>query len=164
MAFSRYYRAYHSLFIYLIVTEEYRLKRVLTFLNPFEDPTDRGFQIVNSLYAIGSGGLFGKGIGQSIQKNLYIPEPHTDFIFSILAEELGFIGAVTVLLLFIVFIWRGIRIAMYAPDILGSLIAVGITSLIAVQVIINVAVVTSSMPTTGMPLPFFTYGGSSLAF
>jgi cell division protein FtsW len=152
------------LFIYLIVTEEYRLKRVLTFLNPFEDPTDRGFQIVNSLYAIGSGGLFGKGIGQSIQKNLYIPEPHTDFIFSILAEELGFIGAVTVLLLFIVFIWRGIRIAMYAPDILGSLIAVGITSLIAVQVIINVAVVTSSMPTTGMPLPFFTYGGSSLAF
>lgn len=150
--------------IYFVVNEEYRLKRFLTFLDPFEDPTDSGYQIVNSIYAIGSGGLFGKGIGQSIQKNLYIPEPHTDFIFSVVAEELGFIGAVTVLLLFMVIIWRGIRIAMHAPDMLGSLIAIGITSLIAVQVIVNVAVVTSSMPVTGMPLPFFTYGGSSLAF
>lgn len=150
--------------IYFMITEEYRLERVLTFLDPFEDPTDSGYQIVNSLYAIGSGGIFGKGIGQSVQKNLYIPEPHTDFIFSVAAEELGFIGATTILLLFLVLIWRGIRIAMHAPDTLGSLIAVGITSLIAVQVIINVAVVTSSMPATGMPLPFFTYGGSSLAF
>lgn len=152
------------LLIYFIQDEEYRLERFMTFLNPFEDPTDAGYQIVNSLYAIGSGGIFGKGIGQSVQKNLYIPEPHNDFIFSILAEELGFLGAVTVLLLFLVLIWRGIRIAMHAPDTMGSLIAVGITSLIAVQVIINVAVVTSSMPVTGMPLPFFSYGGSSLAF
>ncbi len=150
--------------IYFVINEEYRMNRLLTFLDPFQDPTDTGYQIVNSLYAIGSGGIFGKGIGQSIQKNLYIPEPHTDFIFSVLAEELGFIGSITVLVLFLVIIWRGIRIAMHAPDTLGSLIAVGITSLIAVQVIINVAVVTSSMPVTGMPLPFFTYGGSSLAF
>lgn len=150
--------------IYFIVTEEYRLRRVLTFIDPFDDPTDAGYQIVNSLYAIGSGGIFGKGIGQSVQKNLYIPEPHTDFIFSVAAEELGFIGATTILLLFLVLIWRGVRVAMHAPDKLGSLIAVGITSIIAVQVIINVAVVTSSMPVTGMPLPFFTYGGSSLAF
>ncbi|NLM10196.1 MAG: putative lipid II flippase FtsW [Clostridiaceae bacterium] len=150
--------------IYFAVSEEYRLKRVLTFLDPFEDPTDAGYQIINSLYAIGSGGIFGKGIGQSMQKHLYIPEPHTDFIFSIAAEELGFIGATTILLLFLVLIWRGIRIAMHAPDTLGSLIAVGITSLISLQVIVNVAVVTSSMPVTGMPLPFFTAGGSSLAF
>jgi len=150
--------------VYLALSEEYRLKRILTFLDPFADPTDSGYQIVNSLYAIGSGGLFGKGIGQSVQKNLYIPEPHNDFIFSILAEELGFLGSVTVLLLFLVLIWRGIRIAMHAADTLGSLIAVGMTSLIAVQVIVNVAVVTSSIPNTGMPLPFFSYGGSSLAF
>jgi len=150
--------------VYFAFSAEYRLKRILTFLDPFADPTDSGYQIVNSLYAIGSGGLFGKGIGQSVQKNLYIPEPHNDFIFSVLAEELGFLGAITVLLLFLVLIWRGIRVAMHAPDMLGSLIAVGITSLIAVQVIVNVAVVTSSMPVTGMPLPFFSYGGSSLAF
>lgn len=150
--------------IYFVLTKEYRLKRLLTFLDPFEDPTNTGYQIVNSLYAIGSGGIFGKGIGQSVQKYLYIPEPHTDFIFSIAAEELGFIGATTILLLFLVLIWRGIRVAMHAPDTLGSLIAVGITSLISLQVIVNVAVVTSSMPVTGMPLPFFTYGGSSLAF
>lgn len=150
--------------VYFALSEEYRLKRILTFFDPFSDPTDSGYQIVNSLYAIGSGGLFGKGIGQSVQKNLYIPEPHNDFIFSILAEELGFLGSVTVLLLFLVLIWRGIRIAMHASDTLGSLIAVGMTSLIAVQVIVNVAVVTSSIPNTGMPLPFFSYGGSSLAF
>jgi cell division protein FtsW len=150
--------------VYFVIIEDYRLERFLTFLDPFSDPTDSGYQIVNSLYAIGSGGIFGKGIGQSVQKNLYIPEPHTDFIFSIVAEELGFIGAVTVLSLFLVLIWRGIRIAMHAPDTLGSLLAVGITSLIAVQVIINIAVVTSSIPATGMPLPFFTSGGSSLAF
>ena len=150
--------------VYFAFSEEYRVKRILTFLDPFADPTDSGYQIVNSLYAIGSGGLFGKGIGQSVQKNLYIPEPHNDFIFSILAEELGFLGSITVLSLFLVLIWRGIRVAMYAQDTLGSLIAVGVTSLIAVQVIVNVAVVTSSIPATGMPLPFFSYGGSSLAF
>ena len=103
------------------------------------------------------GGLFGTGLGDSKQKFLYIPEPHNDFIFSILGEELGFIGCVAVLILFAIFIWRGVLIAMRAPDMFGSLVAVGITALVAIQVIINVAVVTSSMPATGMPLPFFSY-------
>ena len=100
--------------------------------------------------------------GQSKQKYLYIPEPHNDFIFSILAEELGFIGCAVVILLFAVFIWRGIIIAMKAPDMLGSLIAVGITALVGLQAIINIAVVTASIPVTGMPLPFFSYGGTAL--
>ena len=103
-----------------------------------------------------------KAFGQSKQKYLYIPEPHNDFIFAILAEELGFIGCAVVILLFAVFIWRGIIIAMRAPDMFGSLLATGITALVAVQVIINIAVVTSSMPATGMPLPFFSYGGTAL--
>lgn len=102
------------------------------------------------------------GFGESKQKFLYISEPHTDFIFAVLAEELGFIGCVIVIALFAVFIWRGILIAMKAPDMFGSLVAIGITSLIGLQAIINIAVVTSSMPVTGMPLPFFSYGGTSL--
>lgn len=141
----------------LIAIEPYRLKRFITFLDPWQDIKGAGWQVVQSLYAIGSGGLFGVGLGDSKQKYLYIPEPHNDFIFSILAEELGFIGCVVVLVLFAIFIWRGILIAMKAPDMFGSLIAIGITTLVAIQVIINVAVVTSSMPATGMPLPFFSY-------
>ena len=143
--------------ILLIIKEPYRLKRVITFLDPWQDATGDGWQVIQSLYAIGSGGLFGAGLGESKQKFLYIPEPHNDFIFSILGEELGFIGCAAVLILFAVFIWRGILIAMRAPDMFGSLMAIGITSLVAIQVIINVAVVTSSMPATGMPLPFFSY-------
>ena len=141
----------------LIAIEPYRLKRFVTFLNPWGDITGDGWQVVQSLYAIGSGGLFGVGLGDSKQKYLYIPEPHNDFIFSILSEEIGFIGCVVVLVLFAIFIWRGILIAMRAPDMFGSLIAIGIIALVAIQVIINVAVVTSSMPATGMPLPFFSY-------
>ncbi len=102
------------------------------------------------------------GLGQSKQKYLYIPEPHNDFIFAVLAEELGFIGCALVILLFAIFIWRGILIAMKAPDMYGSLIAIGITSLVGIQAIINIAVVTSSIPNTGMPLPFFSYGGTAL--
>lgn len=147
-----------------IVYEPYRLKRLLTFFNPWSDPQGDGWQIIQSLYAIGSGGLFGLGLGRSRQKFLYIPEPHNDFIFSILAEELGYIGVLAVLTLFLIFIWRGLRVAMNAPDTFGSYLAAGITSLVAIQVFINVAVVTSSMPVTGMPLPFFSYGGSSLLF
>ena len=143
--------------IFLIVKEPYRLQRVVTFLDPWKDATGDGWQVIQSLYAIGSGGLFGAGLGESKQKFLYIPEPHNDFIFSILGEELGFVGCAVVLILFAIFIWRGILIAMRAPDMFGSLIAVGITTLVAIQVIINVAVVTSSMPATGMPLPFFSY-------
>ena len=146
----------------LILLEPYRLQRVMTFLNPWSDPTGDGWQVIQSLYAIGSGGLFGAGLGESKQKYLYIPEPHNDFIFSILAEELGFIGCAVVIILFAIFIWRGILIAMKSPDMFGSLVAIGITAQVAIQVIINIAVVTSSMPATGMPLPFFSYGGTSL--
>lgn len=146
----------------LIMFSPYRLQRVVTFLDPWQDPTDTGWQVIQSLYAIGSGGLFGAGLGDSKQKYLYIPEPHNDFIFSILGEELGFIGCAIVLILFAIFIWRGVLVAMKAPDMFGSLVAVGITALVAIQVIINVAVVTSSMPATGMPLPFFSYGGTAL--
>ncbi len=143
--------------IVLIVTSPYRLQRVTTFLDPWKDATGDGWQVIQSLYAIGSGGLFGAGLGQSKQKYLYIPEPHNDFIFSILGEELGFVGCAIVLILFAILIWRGILIAMKAPDMFGSLLAIGITALVAIQVVINVAVVTSSMPATGMPLPFFSY-------
>ena len=146
----------------LIVKAPYRLQRVTTFLDPWKDMRGDGWQVIQSLYAIGSGGLFGAGLGESKQKYLYIPEPHNDFIFSILAEELGFIGCAAVLILFAVFIWRGVLIAMKAPDMFGSLVAIGITAQVAIQVIINIAVVTSSMPATGMPLPFFSYGGSAL--
>jgi cell division protein FtsW len=147
-----------------VVTSEYRWKRVTAFLDPFEDKMGSGWQIIQSLYAIGSGGLFGLGLGRSRQKFLYIPEPHSDFIFSILCEELGLVGAVTVIMLFVLLIWRGIKIALNAQDSFGSLLATGIITLIAVQVLINIAVVTSSMPVTGMPLPFFSAGGSSLVF
>ncbi len=142
--------------------ESFRLARITTFLNPWEDLTGDGWQVVQSLYAIGSGGLFGAGLGESKQKFLYIPEPHNDFIFSVLAEELGFIGCSVVIILFAIFIWRGFLIAMRAEDMFGSLIAVGITSLIGLQAIMNIAVVTSSMPNTGIPLPFFSYGGTAL--
>lgn len=150
--------------ILLIIKEPYRLQRVVTFLDPWKDATDTGWQVIQSLYAIGSGGLFGAGLGESKQKYLYIPEPHNDFIFSILGEELGFIGCAVVLILFAILIWRGILIAMKAPDMFGSLIAIGITALIAIQVIINVAVVTSSMPATGMPLPFFSYRRNGIIY
>lgn len=140
----------------------FRLARIITFLDPWKDATDTGWQVIQGLYAIGSGGLFGVGLGQSKQKYLYIPEPHNDFIFAIIAEELGFIGCVTIIVLFAIFIWRGILIAMKAQDSFGSLLAVGITSLVGIQAIINIAVVTSSMPATGMALPFFSYGGTAL--
>ena len=146
----------------ITIGQGFRLQRLVTFFDPWQDLTDTGWQIVQSLYAIGSGGLFGVGLGESKQKYLYIPEPHNDFIFAVLAEELGFIGCALVIILFAIFIWRGILIAMRAPDMFGSLLAVGITTLVGLQAIINIAVVTSSMPATGMPLPFFSYGGTAL--
>ena len=148
--------------IALIKIAPYRLQRVVTFLDPWQDKLGDGWQVIQSLYAIGSGGLFGLGLGQSKQKYLYLPEPQNDFIFSVLAEELGFVGCIFVIILFTILIWRGILIAMKAPDMFGSLVAVGITALIGIQAIINIAVVTSSMPATGMPLPFFSYGGTAL--
>ena len=143
-------------------SDSFRLDRIMTFFDPWADATGTGYQMVQSLYAIGSGGLFGVGLGNSKQKYLYIPEPQNDFIFAIVAEELGFVGCAFVIGLFAIFVWRGIVIAMKAPDMYGSLMAVGITTLIAVQAIINIAVVTASIPTTGMALPFFSYGGTAL--
>jgi len=140
----------------------YRMSRIEAWLNPFAYKTDEGWQVVQSLYAIGSGGLFGSGLGESKQKYLYIPEPHNDFIFAILAEELGLVGCFVVMLLFAIFIWRGILIAMKAEDIFGSLVAVGIVAMIGLQAILNIAVVTGTIPNTGISLPFFSYGGSAL--
>lgn len=140
----------------------FRLGRILNYMDPWQDPTDQGWQTIQSLYAIGSGGLFGVGLGESKQKYLYVSEPQNDFIFSILAEELGFVGCVVVIVLFALFIWRGILIAMKAPDMFGSLLATGITTLVMVQVVINIGVVTNTIPNTGMSLPFFSAGGTAL--
>lgn len=146
----------------LVWIEPYRMKRVLAFLDPFADTSDTGYQIANSLYAIGSGGIFGLGLGMSRQKLLYLPEAHNDFIFAIVCEELGLLGATIVIILFIMLIWRGYRIAQTAPDNYGAYLATGITSLIGIQAALNIAVVTSSVPVTGVALPFFSYGGTSL--
>ena len=146
----------------LIFSAEYRLSRVIAFMNPFDYKMDEGWQVIQSLYAIGSGKLFGLGFGNSRQKFLYIPEPHNDFIFSILCEELGLVGALLAIFLFAFLIIRGIMIAIKAKDSFGSLVAIGITAMIGIQVVINIAVVTSTMPVTGMPLPFFSYGGTAL--
>lgn len=146
----------------LILSASYRIKRLTSFVNPWKDPLGSGFQIIQSLLAIGPGGLLGFGLGQSRQKYQYLPEPQTDFIFSIIAEELGFIGAAIVLLLFCMLLWRGLLIAMKASDLFGTLLAVGITGMIAIQVMINIAVVTGLIPVTGITLPFLSYGGSSL--
>ena len=148
----------------MIAISPYRMKRFLTFLDPFSDILGDSWQVVQSLYAIGSGGLFGLGLGQSRQKFLYLPEPQNDFIFSIICEELGFFGALLVVVLFVILIWKGIKIAMHAPDAFSGMLVGGITALIGIQVLMNIAVVTSSMPATGIPLPFFSYGGTSLLF
>lgn len=148
----------------LTITASYRLKRLMNFMDPFADSQGDGYQLVQSLLALGSGGVTGAGIGQSRQKCLYIPEPWTDFIFPIICEELGLIGGSFIILLFIIFVWRGIKTAVTAKDIYGNILAIGITSVISVQAIINIAVVTGSMPVTGVPLPFISYGGSALVF
>ena len=140
----------------------FRSDRVMAWLNPWEDTSGTSYQTVQGLYAIGSGGLFGVGLGESKQKYLYIPEAHNDFIFAILAEELGFVGCLLVIALFAVLVVRGVLIAIRAEDTFGSMVAIGITALIAVQVILNIAVVTNTIPNTGISLPFLSYGGSSL--
>lgn len=146
----------------LIFFTDYMQKRIQTYLNPESDLLGDGWQIYQSLTTIGSGGLFGLGYGKSRQKYLYMSEPQNDFIFSIVCEELGLIGAVFILALFAFLIWRGIHIARNAPDMFTSLVVVGIISRIAVQVIFNIAVVTNTVPVTGVPLPFFSYGGTAL--
>ncbi len=141
----------------------FRFTRIRTWLKLDEaDLTGSAWQITQSLYAIGSGGLFGLGLGNSKQKYLYLPYPQNDFIFAVLAEELGFIGAIFVIMLFALFVWRGIVVAIKSEDMFGSLIAIGITTMIGLQALINIAVVTNTIPVTGMPLPFFSYGGSAM--
>ncbi|MCI5705325.1 FtsW/RodA/SpoVE family cell cycle protein [Candidatus Pseudoscillospira sp. SGI.172] len=140
----------------------YQSTRILVWKDPWAYPKDGGYQIIQSLYAIGSGGLFGVGFGQSRQKQLFIPEPENDFIFSIVCEELGLIGAGLILLLFVMLIVRGYWIALHARDRFGSLLAVGVTTLMAAQVFLNISVVTNFLPTTGISLPFFSYGGTAL--
>lgn len=146
----------------LVLAAPYRLLRITAFLDPWQDPRGTGYQAIQSLFAIGPGGLMGLGLGASRQKYSYVPEPQTDFIFSILAEELGFLGAATVLVLFLILVWRGMRTALTAPDKFGSLLAAGIVGIVAVQVMINIGVVTGLIPVTGITLPLISYGGSSL--
>ncbi len=147
---------------YLVYSEQYRMRRLLAFIDPWADRMDSGWNVVQSLLAIGSGGLFGLGLGEGRQKYLYVPEQHTDFIFAILGEELGFVGTTAVLLLFAVLAWRGLRTALAAPDMYGCMLAVGITSMIVLQALLNIGVVTGLLPTTGITLPFISVGGSSL--
>ena len=149
---------------FLVLTDDtgYRMKRVMSFLDPFADPLDTGYQVVQSLMALGSGGLFGLGLGKSIQKNLYLPEPQNDFILAVIGEELGYLGILILMVCYLVLVYRGILTAINAPDKFGMLLASGITMMLAFQVLMNVAVVTSSMPPTGVSLPFVSYGGNAM--
>lgn len=148
--------------IVLFMKDSYWYTRLTAFTDPFADPLDTGYQAVQSLLALGSGGLFGVGLGKSVQKNLYLPEPQNDFILAIIGEELGFIGVLCLMVVYCLFLWRGIHIAINAPDQFSMLLASGIVLMVAIQVILNIAVVTSSMPATGINLPFISYGGNAL--
>ncbi len=151
-----------SAFILIIKITPYRLGRILSFLSPGKDPLGKGYHIIQSLIGIGSGGLFGIGFGRSIQKFNYLPESHTDAIFSIIAEEFGFLGSLIIIILFIFLISIGLRIAKEAPDSLGKFLAIGLTCNIGFQVFINIAAMCQLIPMTGIPLPFISYGGSSM--
>ena len=147
---------------FLISCVGYRLDRITAYLNPWEDPTATGFQIIQSFLAFGSGGLWGTGLGNGKQKLFYLPEPHTDFIFSIIGEELGFIGVLLIIILFIILLYCGIKIAIRSQDLFGAYLALGITSLIELHAAINLGVVMGLLPTKGSTLPFISYGGTSL--
>ena len=149
--------------IYIVlVSAPYRRRRLMAFWDPWADPLGDGFQIIQSLIAVGTGGVSGKGIMAGVQKLFYLPEPHTDFIYAVIAEELGLIGATAVLLCFGVIAWRGLRIAMKAEDAFGAFVAIGLTTMITVQAFVNMSVVLGLMPTKGIPLPLVSAGGSSL--
>lgn len=148
--------------VILILIAPYRMERIISFLNPWTDPLGSGFQIIQSLYAIGPGGLLGLGFGNSIQKHFYLPEPQTDFIFSIISEEFGFLGVLIVSTLFITIIIRGFKIAINTENIFGKYLAFGITFGLAFQTLLNLMVVVGLIPVTGVTLPFLSYGGSSL--
>lgn len=147
---------------FVILFSSYARERVEFWIHPEKDPSDSGYQLLQSQYAIGSGGLLGTGLGNSRQKHLYLPESQNDFIFAVICEEFGLVGALTVICLFAALVWRGIRIASRAPDTYSALLVYGIISKVALQSIMNIAVVTGTMPVTGVSLPFFSYGGSSL--
>ena len=148
--------------IYYLVEADYRVKRLLSFLNPWEYPADEGYQVVHSLMAFGTGGVWGTGIGQGLQKLFYLPEPHTDFIFAIIGEEFGLVGVLIIIGLYGLILVKGIQIARHAPDIFGSLMAFGLTSAMGLQVCINMGVALGLLPTKGLSLPFLSYGGTSL--
>jgi cell division protein FtsW len=148
----------------LLFSVPYRRKRMLVFLNPWADKRGSGFQIIQSFVALGSGGLLGVGLGQSRQKLFYLPASHTDFIFSIIGEELGFLGTASVVALFMLFVWQGMKIALKAASQFERLLALGIVSLIGLEAVINIAVTAGALPTKGLPLPFISYGGSGLVF
>lgn len=148
---------------FFIQQDPVRMKRITAFLDPWADPRGAGWNIIQSLYAIGSGGIFGLGLTQSRQKFAYLPEQYTDFIFSVLAEELGFVATTTVVCLFFVLAWRGLRISLRAPDMFGAMLAIGITAMIVLQAFLNMGVVTGSLPVTGITLPLISFGGSSLS-
>ena len=148
--------------VFLILAAPYRVNRIVAFLNPWSDPLGTGFQTIQSLFAIGPGGLFGMGFGNSIQKHFYLPEPQTDFIFSIISEELGILGIILVSVLFIYIIYRGVKISIKSPDLFSKFLSFGIIFQLAFQTILNLGVVVSLFPITGVTLPFFSYGGSSL--
>lgn len=148
--------------LWLIYQAEYRLDRLWAYLNPWKDPTGFGFQIIHSFLAFGSGGLLGEGLGNSKQKLFYLPESHTDFVFSIIGEELGFIGVTVVIILFGLLITRGMKVALNAEDLYSTYLALGLTTLLGLQVIVNMGVVLGMLPTKGLTLPFISYGGSSL--
>jgi cell division protein FtsW len=150
------------LIVVAIALAPYRLRRIMAFVDPWQDPRGDGFQIIQSWLAIGSGGLLGRGIGDSRQKLFYLPEAHTDFIFAVIAEEVGLAGALAVLALFALVVWRGLRIGLRAPDVFGAYLALGITVLLATQTLVNLGVVTGLLPTKGLPLPFISFGGSAL--
>jgi cell division protein FtsW len=147
---------------FLIFRVAWRWDRIMAFINPYSDPQGKGFHIIQSLIAVSTGGITGLGFMEGKQKLFYLPEPHTDFIFAVTAEELGLLGSLVVLLLFGIFLWRGVRTALRTQDMFGRLLAVGITSMVVVQAFINMSVVLGIMPTKGIPLPFVSYGGSSL--
>ncbi|MGH9650438.1 MAG: FtsW/RodA/SpoVE family cell cycle protein, partial [Terriglobales bacterium] len=148
--------------IVLIAMKPYRWRRMAAFVNPWDDPQGSGFQIIQSFLALGSGGWLGLGLGESKQKLFYLPEPHTDFLFAVVAEETGLIGSLAVLLLFTIFLSRGMRTAALSRDLFARYLAAGITAMVVVQAFLNISVVLGLMPTKGIPLPFLSYGGSSL--
>jgi cell division protein FtsW len=146
----------------LVVAFPYRRQRLMAFLNPWDDPLGSGFQIIQSFIAVGTGGITGRGLMNGVQKLFYLPEAHTDFIYAVIAEELGFIGASCLLICFCVLTWRGLRIALRAQDSFGAFLAIGVTTMIAIQAFINMSVVLGLLPTKGIPLPFISQGGSSM--